>query len=65
MDGKFTYADKNDPEWVHEVFDTKEEALEEGSKTYENGFLVGQLKSNGVNYKIENVYEFNEMTLDA
>lgn len=65
MDGKFTYADKNDPEWAHDVFDTREEAIKEGSETYANGFLVGQLKANGANYKIENVYEFNEMLLDS
>lgn len=57
MNGEWTFSDV-DIEWVHDTFDTKEEAIEESKKQYDNVFLVGQLSEHHVDkYKVINVEE--------
>lgn len=54
MDGQWTYSDL-ETEWVHDSYNTKEEAIEEAKKTYDLGCFVGQLEhQHGVNYKVIN-----------
>lgn len=55
MDNHWTFAEYGDEEWVHETFTSKATAISEGKKLF-NGkdIVVGQLISNGLNYKIEN-----------
>ena len=59
MDGKYTYSDSGNVSWEHEVYDTFDYAFNAASENLES-FLVGQLKFNGTNYSIINVYEFEK-----
>lgn len=55
MEGQWTFADLSG-EWVHDTFDTKEEAIENGQEFFLTEFLIGQLEhEQGVNYKIVNI----------
>jgi hypothetical protein len=60
MNGKWTFSDI-EMEWVHDLFETKEEAIEEGKKWYDERFLVGQLEGDSLvrGYKIINVEGIN------
>lgn len=54
MEGQWTFSDL-DIEWVHETYDTKEEAIESAKEIYDKGFYVGQLEHrHGVNYSVVN-----------
>lgn len=44
VEGKWTFADIVDPEWVHDTFETKEDAIDAAKAIYYNGCHVGQLK---------------------
>lgn len=56
MEGQWTFSNL-DVEWVHDSYDTKEEAIEVAKDFYkdEEGCCVGQLEHlHGVNYKVTN-----------
>jgi hypothetical protein len=53
--GSWTFADPIDPEWVHETFDTKEQAIQAARKFYSDSCLIGQLTLKGNNYIVTNV----------
>lgn len=54
MEGQWTYSDF-DIEWVHDTYNTKEEAIEAAKEVYEKGCVVGQLEhKEGVNYAVVN-----------
>lgn len=53
MEGKWTYALSGG--WINELFDSKEEALQEGRKLGEGKeFVIGQLKEFCGTYYVEN-----------
>ena len=55
MEGQWTFSDL-EAEWVHDTFDTKEEAIDKAKEFYDEGCLVGQLKYvQGIDYKVVNV----------
>lgn len=57
MEGQWTFSDI-EQEWVHDTFDTREEAIEEAKEWYDVSFLIGQLEhESGINYKVINIDE--------
>jgi hypothetical protein len=60
--GSWTFADPIDPEWVHETFYTKEQAIQAARKFYSDFCLIGQVKLKNGSYIVTNVEKitFNE-----
>lgn len=44
MNGKWTYSDL-DIEWVNEIFETREEAIEEAKRRCEVGSVIGRTET--------------------
>ena len=54
MEGQWTYSPL-DVEWTYSTFDSKEEAIEQARKMFDDGCFVGQLEHyQGVNYRVVN-----------
>jgi hypothetical protein len=55
MEGQWTFADLYEKEWVHDTFDTKEEAINAAKGFYDEECCIGQLEhEHGINYKVVN-----------
>ncbi|MBD8037107.1 hypothetical protein H9635_10150 [Solibacillus sp. A46] len=55
---QFTFADLIEYAWENEPFDTKEQAIEAAKEMFPNGFAIGRLQDNGINYDVVDVEEF-------
>jgi hypothetical protein len=55
MEGQWAFADSLEKEWIHDPFDTKEEAIEATKVFYDEECFIGQLEhDHGINYKVIN-----------
>lgn len=55
MKNEWTFAEYLNEEWVHDSYKSKDQAIVNGfNKFNDNTIVIGQLISNGLNYKIEN-----------